>query len=298
MKQITLEELLEAGCHFGHQVNRRNPKADDFIYEARSNINIINLEKTLAGLIKAGEFIKDLSGKDGHIIIVGTKRQATTLVQEETERALKEGAKGIYYVNSRWVGGIITNFEEVAKNFKKLNDLRKFLSSENNSGYTKKEILLLQREKEKLEKLYAGIADLEKIPDALFIIDTHHEDTAVREALRTGVKIAGIVDTNADPYVVDYPIPANDDAIGSLKLIVTYIVDAWIEGKKLTKANGEEVKKDKNTEKKDIVDEKVELKGDTKETSVRKSAKKVEKNVEVPEKQIEKKIAKPAKKKD
>lgn len=257
MREITLEELLEAGCHFGHQVNRRNPKADEFIFEERSNIHIINLEKTHEGLIKAAEFLRDLASRDGYLVVVGTKRQARGLVLEEVQRARKEGAKGIFYVTSRWVGGTLTNFHEVSKNFKKLLNLRKFLESSEKENYTKREIVLFEKEKNKLEGFYGGIVDMDKIPDALYIIDTKLEDTAVKEAKALGVKTVGIVDTNSDPSVVSYPVPANDDAVGSIKIITSYLVDAWIEGSKSPKPSLEktEEKKEKAEKAKSKVSE-------------------------------------------
>lgn len=233
MRDITLEELLEAGCHFGHQVNRRNPRADEYIYEARSNIHIINLEKTREGLISAGEFLKTLAAGGGSVIFVGTKRQAKEIVKEEVERA------NIFYVINRWIGGTLTNFPEVSKNFKKLKELEEFLASGKDNGYTKRELLEMGRSRDKLISLYGGIRDLGKIPDALVIIGTQFEQTAVREAISNNVPTVGIVDTNADPSVIDYPIPANDDAVGSIKLITSYLVDAWIEGAKIAKKNQE-----------------------------------------------------------
>lgn len=231
MKTITLEELLTAGCHFGHQVNRRNPKADVFIFESRSNIHIINLEKTKEGLIEAGKYLLDLSSKGGYIIIVGTKRQAKEIVKEEVDRARNAGVKGIFYVTSRWVGGTLTNFSEVAKNFKKLSELNEFIQNPK-LEYTKREIVLFTRDRDKLRNLYEGIADLDRIPDALVIIGTQLETTGVREAIKNNVTTVGIVDTNADPTIIDYPIPANDDAVGSIKLITSYLVDSWIEGQR------------------------------------------------------------------
>ncbi|MCL5439003.1 MAG: 30S ribosomal protein S2 [Patescibacteria group bacterium] len=237
MKQVTLEELLEAGCHFGHEVTRQNPKAREFIFEARDNIHIINLEKTKEGLDEAAAFIRELAAKNGSLIVVGTKRQARSIVEKEVKRAKesvkKESENNIYYITNRWIGGILTNFSEVTKNFKKLKDITALLQNpEEKAKYTKKEIGLFDKERGKLESFYGGVADLKKNPDALFIIDTHLEDLAVKEALKMGVKTVGIVDTNADPLVVDYPVPANDDAVGSIELIVSYIIDNWIEGKK------------------------------------------------------------------
>jgi small subunit ribosomal protein S2 len=246
MREITLEELLEAGCHFGHQVTRSNPKARDFIFEARDNIHIIDLAKTKEGLDEAAAFVKDLASKNGVMVVVGTKRQARLIVEEEVKRA-NDG--NIFYITNRWVGGLLTNFQEVSKNFKKYSDyVTDLQDDEVKARYTKKEIGGWGKEKDKLEKLYGGVAKITKKPDALFIIDSHLENLAVREALVTHVPTVALVDTNADPAVIDYPIPANDDAVGSVKLIVSYIIDAWIEGRKeaveIAKKEAEKVAKE------------------------------------------------------
>src|SRR3989344_1674021 len=280
MKQITLEELLSAGCHFGHQVNRRNPKANDFIFEARSGINIINLEKTHEGLLKAAEFLKNLSEKGGYLIVVGTKRQAKSLVREEVERARTQGAKGIFYVNSRWVGGTLTNFSEVSKNFKKLLDLKKFLESSEKENYTKREVVLFEKEKNKLERLYGGIVDMDRIPDALYIVDTHLEDTAVKESKVVGIKTTGITDTNSDPSVIDLPIPANDDAVGSIKIITTFLIDAWIEGSAIARASADKQKPDVKGKKEDDKNSEEEKK-DVEDKENKKSKVKTQKSVPV-----------------
>ena len=232
MREITLEELLSAGCHFGHQVTRSNPKARDFIFEARDNIHIIDLAKTKQGLMEGANFIKDLASRAGtNLVVVGTKRQAKPIVEEHVVLG-----DGLFYITNRWVGGLLTNFPEVSKNFKKLQDLTANIKDpEMRTKYTKKEIGLWEKNRQKLEGFYGGIEKLEKKPDALFIIDSHLEDLAVREALKTGVPTVAIVDTNANPDVVDYPIPANDDAVGSLGLIIGYIMDAWKEGRELAK---------------------------------------------------------------
>lgn len=235
MREITLEELLEAGCHFGHQVTRGNPKSRDFIFEARDNIHIIDLVKTKEGLEEGTVFIKDLAkNKENSLVVVGTKRQAKEIVLSAVSRATSEGAgENLFYITNHWVGGLITNFSEVSKNFKKLEDLTIRLQDEEMKGrYTKKEIGEWAKEKQKLESFYGGVAKLTRKPNALFIIDSHFEDLAVREALRSGIPTVAIVDTNADPNLIDYPIPANDDAVGSVKLITDYIIDAWIEGRK------------------------------------------------------------------
>lgn len=233
MRGITLEELLEAGCHFGHQVTRQNPKARDFVFEERDNIHIIDLAKTKSGLEEASDFVKTLASKGGTLVVVGTKRQAKGIVEQEIKRAFDQNSEGLFFVINRWIGGTLTNFSEVGKNYKKLKDIVVRLQNEEEKAkYTKKEVGLWEKERQKLEGFYGGIAEIKKLPDALFVIDTHFEELAVKEAAKMGVKIIGIVDTNADPTLVDYPIPANDDAVGSLKLIISYIMDAWIEGKK------------------------------------------------------------------
>jgi small subunit ribosomal protein S2 len=243
MKQISLEELLEAGCHFGHQVTRGNPKARDFVFEARDNIQIIDLAKTKEGLDQAAEFVRALGERGGSLLVVGTKRQARSIVEEEIARAKEllkndkpDSISKLFYVTNRWIGGVLTNFPEVSKNFKKLEDLgEKLNSAEERAKYTKKEVGQWDKEKQKLESFYSGVWKMQQKPDALFIVDSHLEDLAIREATSVGVPTVAIVDTNADPYVVTHPIPANDDAVGSIKLIVTHIIDAWVEGTKAQK---------------------------------------------------------------
>jgi small subunit ribosomal protein S2 len=229
MRTITLEELLEAGCHFGHQITRSNPKARDYIFEARDGIHIIDLAKTKEGLEDAGKYLKSLaSNPSSNLVIVGTKRQTQEILKKELDRVKKEisGEAGIYFVTNKWIGGLLTNFPEVSKNFKKLTDFtRKLQTPSEQEGYTKKEIGGWAKEKEKLESLYGGVFQLTKKPDALFIIDSHLEKLAVYEASKMGVPTVAITDTNADPALVDYPIPANDDAVGSLELIIGYCME-------------------------------------------------------------------------
>ena len=242
MKQITLEELLTAGCHFGHQINRSNPKANSFIFESRANVHIIDLEQTHKGLIDAAEFVKTIASEGKTMVVVGTKRQAKEVVEKEVARARAVTPDTIHYVTSRWVGGILTNFPEVSKNFKKLADLEVLTGTEKSKEYTKREIALFDREIAKLKNFYEGIRNLKSAPDALFIIDTHFEKTAVNEANRVKIPTVGIVDTNGDPASVTHAIPANDDAVGSVELLTSYIVDAWIEG---SKEKGKKDEKDK-----------------------------------------------------
>lgn len=238
MRNITLEELLEAGAHFGHQVTRFNPKARDFVFEAKDNIHIINLDKTREGLLEAGEYIKEIAKQGGTLLIVGTKRQAKDTVIKEISRVKelfkdKKEAPNLvpFYVTYKWIGGIITNFTQFQKNIKKLKDLETNLQSEEEKAkYTKKEIGLWEKERQRLSSLYEGIRDMQKEPDALFIIDSHLENLSVREANAMNIATVAITDTNSDPTVVTYAIPANDDAVGSIELITSYIIDAWIEG--------------------------------------------------------------------
>lgn len=232
MKDISLEELLEAGCHFGHQVTRQNPKARDFVFEARDGIHIIDLAKTKEGLDEALAFVKNLASQEGStIIVVGTKRQAAPIVEEEVKNAQGK-AEGLYFVTKRWIGGTLTNTPAMQKNFAKLRDLQKKLKSdEEKANYTKKEVGQWEKELSKLNSFYSGVSDMKATPSALFVIDTHMEYLAVREANRMGVPVVGIVDTNADPDPIQYVIPANDDAVGSLKLLISAVVDAWVEGK-------------------------------------------------------------------
>ncbi len=235
MRTITLEELLEAGCHFGHQVTRQNPKARDFVFEARDGIHIIDLAKTKEALEEAAVFVRDLAATEGSsIIVVGTKRQAQPVVIAQVKKAEEaEAADGLFAVTNRWIGGLITNFQEVSKNFEKLADLKsRLVNDEERSKYTKKEIGGWAKEIQKLESFYGGVAKMKKVPDAFFIIDSHLEELAVKEARNMGIKTVAIVDTNADPEVINYVIPANDDALGSVELIVEFIMDAWIEGRK------------------------------------------------------------------
>lgn len=235
MKSITLEELLEAGCHFGHQVTRQNPKARDYVFEERDRIHIIDLEKTKEGLEEAGAYVKSVASRpDATMIILGAKRQAQEIVKAEVQRGKTEVGNGLYSVTNRWIGGTLTNLGEVSKNFKRLDAITKLFANEyEKAKFTKKELLLMERERQKLMTFYDGITDLTRTPDVVFIIDTHLEHLAVRESKAMNVKVVGITDTNADPTIIDYAIPANDDAVGSIQLITSYIVDAWIEGRKL-----------------------------------------------------------------
>ena len=284
MKQITLEELLEAGCHFGHQVTRSNPKARDFVFEARDNIQIIDLAKTKEGLEEALEFLTKLGERGGNLLIVGTKRQAKPIIDEEIARAKEllkddktDSINKLFYITQRWIGGVLTNFPEVSKNFQKLKDLEeKLVSTEEKAKYTKKEVGQWDKERQRLDSFYKGIMNMKQKPDAIFIVDSHLENLAVKEALSVGVPTVAIVDTNADPFLVSYPIPANDDAVGSIKLIVGYVMDAWVEGIKNQKPPKVEEPKTEKTKTKEEKpsEEKTETKKAVKKETPKKEAKK------------------------
>lgn len=252
MRDITLEELLEAGCHFGHQVTRQNPKARDFVFEARDGIHIIDLAKTKEYLDESLAFVKEVAQRpESSLLIVGTKRQAQEIVAAEVKKA-EEG--NVFSVTNRWIGGTLTNFSAVEKNFRRLHELTKLLASEDaRQTYTKRELGLFERERAKLQSFYSGIATMKQLPDLLFIIDTHTEYLAVAEANRMGIPVVGLVDTNADPDVISHPVPANDDAVGSIQLLTSAVLDAWMEGK-----TGKEVKRAKQEAKKEEVKESTE----------------------------------------
>lgn len=231
MKDIDLKDLLEAGCHFGHQKNRWNPKAAPFIYGDREGVHIVDLIQTKAGLVKAAEFLFDLAKNNGTVLFVGTKRQASPVVEENAKK-VKEAVpsnNNFYVLLDRWPGGLLTNFITIKKNnldtILKLNE-----DIASNNFVTKKEKLLATRKLTKYDRVYGGLVGLEKIPDAVFFVDIKRDYVAIKEANRTGVKVVAITDTNTDPTPVDFGIPANDDAVGSVKIIIDYLVDAWIEG--------------------------------------------------------------------
>ena len=227
MREISLIELLEAGCHFGHKVTRWYPKASSFIYQAREGIHIIDLVKTRDWLKRAAEYVFDL-GKQGKIFLfIASKRQAKGVASEAAKRA------DLPYMTNRWIGGFLTNWDEVKKNIERMNTWRKEKSSGGWDKYPKHEIVKLDKLLRKTELIYAGVADLSNLPDAVFIVDINKEDTALKEATRREIPIVAMVDTNSNPTLAEYPIPANDDAVGSIQYIVNFIADAYIEGKKM-----------------------------------------------------------------
>jgi small subunit ribosomal protein S2 len=226
MIDVPLKDLLTAGCHFGHQVTRWHPKAAKFIYTVRDGIHIIDLAQTRTRLLSACEYISTTVANGGTVIFVGTKRQAQGVVKEAAEKV------GAPYITTHWPGGLLTNWEVMYKNLLKIKTLNENINNEEiRKTYTKKEVLDWTKELSKLMRLYGGISELTKQPDAVFIVDTHKEKGAVAEATKMNVTVLGITDTNANPDYVDYPIPANDDAVGSIKLIVDTLAAAFAEGK-------------------------------------------------------------------
>src|SRR6266850_5217425 len=219
-----MKELLEAGVHFGHQTKRWNPKMREYIFGQRNGIYIINLQKTLIKFREALEFVQSVSA-GGTTLFVGTKRQAQEAIAEEATRA------GMPYVNQRWLGGTLTNYRTIKKRIERLRWLENFLEHPVEGRYTKKELLQLEKERVKLAKVLSGIKTLDRLPDALFVIDPKKEHIAVQEARKLDVPVVAVVDTNCDPEDIDYPIPGNDDAIRAIKLFASRVSDAILDGR-------------------------------------------------------------------
>ncbi|MCL6447751.1 MAG: 30S ribosomal protein S2 [Armatimonadetes bacterium] len=225
MAIISMKQLLEAGVHFGHQTRRWNPKMAPYIFTDRNGIYIIDLQKTVKKIEEAYNFVKELSAGGGTILFVGTKKQAQEAVREEATRA------GMFYVNQRWLGGMLTNFQTIRHRIERLLELEKMEADGSLYALPKKEIAELTREKEKLEKSVGGIKGMKKLPDALFVIDPRKERIAVAEARKLGIPIVAVVDTNCDPEEIDYVIPGNDDAIRAVRLLTGKMADAVLEGR-------------------------------------------------------------------
>jgi small subunit ribosomal protein S2 len=233
MPVVTMRQLLEAGVHFGHQKRRWNPKMKRFIFTERNGIYILDLQQTMSGIEKAYTFTRDLVAKGGSVLFVATKRQVQDVVEEQAIRA------GMPYVNFRWLGGMLTNFQTIAKRIQRMNELGEMVEMGSLEGMTKKEALVLRREYEKLHRNLGGLKDLKKLPEAIYILDTKKEEIAVREARKLGIPIVAVLDTNCDPDDVDFGIPGNDDAIRSGSLLTRIVADAVIEGKSMRPAEGE-----------------------------------------------------------
>lgn len=240
MFSITIKQLLEAGVHFGHPTKKWNPKMAEYIFTHRNGIHIVDLQKTVKKFEEACTYVRYLSEAGGTILFIGTKKQATDTIKDEATKC------GMYYVNVRWPGGMLTNFKTIRKSINRLNSLEKMAADGTFDLLPKKEVAALQKEIFDLEKNYGGIKTMEKLPDAIFIVDPRKEKIAVLEAKKLGIPVVAIVDTNCDPDDADYIIPGNDDAIRAIKLISSTLADAVIEGRQgeafAPEAEGEEAK--------------------------------------------------------
>ena len=234
MSTITMKELLEAGVHFGHQAKRWNPKMKKYIFGERNGIYIIDLQKTLKLFKEAYEFVRDSSAQGKDILFVGTKKQAQDAITEEARRC------GMYYISSRWLGGMLTNYATIKKSIDRLKKIEKMKEDGTYDKLTKKEVARLEKERTKLEKILIGIKTMPGLPSLMFVIDPRNEQIAVQEANRLGIPVVAVVDTNCDPDNIDYVIPGNDDAIRAIRLMASKIADAVIEGRQaIAKEAGE-----------------------------------------------------------
>jgi small subunit ribosomal protein S2 len=224
LANITMKELLEAGVHFGHQTKRWNPKMKEYIFGERNGIYIIDLQKTLKMFKEASKYVTDLTATGKVVLFVGTKRQAQDAIAEEANRC------GMFYINQRWLGGLLTNWVTVQKSVKRLQELDEMATDGRYDLLTKKEVIKLERERKHLQANLAGIKNMRRLPDALFIVDSNNEAIAVAEARKLGIPVVAVVDTNCDPTVVDYVIPGNDDALRAIRLFTSKISDSIVEG--------------------------------------------------------------------
>jgi small subunit ribosomal protein S2 len=230
LPDFTMRQLLEAGAHFGHQSHRWNPKMGSYIFGTRNNIHIIDLSQTVPLLHRALQAVSDTVAKGGRVLFVGTKRQASDAIAQSAKRSAQ------YYVNARWLGGMLTNWKTVSNSIQRLRKVDELLGAGNQSGLTKKERLLLSRERDKLEKALGGIKDMGGTPDLIFVIDTNKEQLAIKEANRLGIPVAAIVDTNSDPDGITFPVPANDDASRAIELYCDLVARSAIDG--ITRGQG------------------------------------------------------------
>ena len=258
MSEITMKQLLESGVHFGHQTNRWDPKMKPYIYGARSGIYIIDLQKTLVRFQEAEKVVRDMARAGKKILFVATKKQAQELIAEEATRC------GMYYINQRWLGGTLTNFTTIRKSIARLHELEKMDEENQFDLLHKKEALRMRREIDKLNKFFRGIKNMKDLPDALFIVDTRKEKIALAEGKKLGIKIIAMVDTNSNPDDVDYPIPANDDAMRSIKLFASRLADICLEGQEMNRIIQEKENAKKEEAKREEA-KKAEAKESTKE---------------------------------
>ncbi len=229
MPSVSMKELLEAGVHFGHQTKRWNPKMKEYIFGERNGIYIIDLQKTLRMFKEATRFVTDCIAQGGTVLFVGTKRQAQESISDEAKRC------GMFFVNQRWLGGLLTNFVTIQKSIQRLRELEEMSTDGRYELFSKKEVARLERERKGLEKNLAGIKEMRTLPRVVFVIDSKKEEIAVKEANRLGIPVVAIVDTNCDPDDIDYVIPGNDDALRAIKLFVSKIADAVVEGASVLK---------------------------------------------------------------
>jgi small subunit ribosomal protein S2 len=221
-----IKQLLEAGVHFGHQTRKWNPKMKRYIFGARNGIYIIDLDQTADALVKACEFLKSRVAEGGDVLFVGTKKQAQDIIKEEAERC------GMYFVNQRWLGGTLTNFSTIQKSIGRLKDYQRMKESGELDGFKKKEIMQIKKEMDKLSKNLMGILQMKRLPSVLFVVDPKKDEIAVKEARRLSIPVVSLIDTNADPDMVDFVIPGNDDAIKSIKFVTSVVADAVSEARK------------------------------------------------------------------
>ncbi|MFH1130169.1 MAG: 30S ribosomal protein S2, partial [Pseudomonadota bacterium] len=231
MSLVTMKQLLEAGVHFGHQTRRWNPKMKPYIFGARNGIYIIDLQKTVRLFKRAYQFVQDAAATGVGVLFVGTKKQAQDAVQEEAARC------GQFYVNQRWLGGMLTNFSTIKQSIERLNQLGAILDKPEDTNFTKKELVNIAKQYDKLNKNLAGIRDMKRLPGVVFIVDPKKENIGVKEARKLGIPIVAIVDSNCDPDEIDYVIPGNDDAIRAIRLFAAKIADACIEGHSIYEAS-------------------------------------------------------------
>jgi len=225
VESTLVKSLLESGVHFGHETNRWNPKMKKFIFGAKNGIYIIDLEKTSSAIEKARNFLKEISSTGGYILFIGTKKQAQDIIKEEASRC------GMFYVNHRWLGGMLTNFQTIKKSIKRLDELERIKEDGTMAKLSKKEASKLTKEMYKLNKNLEGVRAMVKLPKAIFVIDSKREEIAVKEAKILGIKVVGLVDTNSDPDLIDYVVPGNDDAIRAIKLVTSLVADSVLEGR-------------------------------------------------------------------
>ncbi len=235
MATVTMKELLEAGVHFGHLTRKWNPKMKKYIFGQRNGIHIIDLQHTLREFKHASDFVTDLAAKGGRVLFVGTKRQAQEAIREAAERVKMP------YVTERWLGGTLTNFRTIQTRIQRYKELMRLESSQNSENLTKKERLLLGKEKEKLEKMLSGIVEMSRIPSAIFVVDIKRERNCIREAKKLGIPVVAMVDTNCDPDEADFPIPGNDDAVRAIQLFAGKVADAIEEGRHVFQAREAEM---------------------------------------------------------